>query len=156
MTALIPVVRRLLVLAVLAVGSILGGPTSRAFAAPTAGTAESVHGYDVSTVARVNDRTFAAAGMASDLLNGVRDESLSLPIYHPRPSTTPSVSLVATNTADDLVRFDPEWASRQIAGQNLPGSTGYATTPGGNTLSERAKVNRVLGRLTAACTDLVD
>ena len=64
-----------------------------------------------------------------------------------RPETAQLVSgaCVATNTADDLVRFDPEWASRQIAGQNLPGSTGYATTPGGNTLSVHAAERTFLG-----------
>jgi len=55
----------------------------------------------------------------------------------------------APNTAaglgDDLVRFDPQWASRQLAGQNLPGSTGWATTPGGRTLSVHAAERTFLG-----------
>lgn len=56
---------------------------------------------------------------------------------------------LAPNTAaglgDDLVRFDPQWASRQLAGQNLPGSTGWATTPGGRTLSVHAAERTFLG-----------
>ncbi len=44
-----------------------------------------------------------------------------------------------------MVRFDPEFASRQIAGQNLPGSAGYATTPGGNTLSVHAAERTFIG-----------
>lgn len=43
------------------------------------------------------------------------------------------------------MRYDPEWASRQLAGQNFPGSTGYATTPGGRTLSAHAAERAFLG-----------
>jgi hypothetical protein len=51
----------------------------------------------------------------------------------------------AAGLGDDLVRFDPQWASRQLAGQNLPGSTGWATTPGGRTLSVHAAERTFLG-----------
>jgi hypothetical protein len=37
-----------------------------------------------------------------------------------------------------VVRYDPEWASRQLLGQNTPGSTGYAVTLGGRTVSAYA------------------
>ena len=50
----------------------------------------------------------------------------------PRPST-------------DVVPFDPELASRQIAGQNLPGSSGFAVTPGGRTLSVHAAERTFIG-----------
>ncbi len=46
------------------------------------------------------------------------------------PQITP-----ATGSGTDVVRYDPEWASRQLLGQNTPGSTGYAVTPGGRTVS---------------------
>mgnify|MGYP000297032517 CR=1 FL=1 len=52
---------------------------------------------------------------------------------------------IATEAADDLVRFDPEFASHQIAGQNLPGSAGCATTPGGSTLSVHAAERTLIG-----------
>jgi RHS repeat-associated protein len=45
---------------------------------------------------------------------------------------------IAAEDGSGLVRYDPEWASRQIAGQNSPGSTGYATTPGGRDLTVHA------------------
>ena len=76
---------------------------ARLLALPTTtGVAQVAHAYDVSTVASVDDRTSAAAETASALLNGVRDESVSLPIYDPGPSTTSSRSVVATNTVDDV------------------------------------------------------
>ncbi len=79
---------------------------ARLLALPTTtGVAQVAHAYDVSTVASVDDRTSAAAETASALLNGVRDESVSLPIYDPGPSTTSSRSVVATNTANDVLRF---------------------------------------------------
>jgi hypothetical protein len=55
---------------------------------------------------------------------------------------------VATNSVDDassIVRYDPQWASRQLAGQNLPSSTGYATTPGGRTFSAHAAERTFVG-----------
>jgi RHS repeat-associated protein len=51
----------------------------------------------------------------------------------------------AAGLSDDIVRFDPQWASRQLAGQNLPGSSGWATTPGGRTLSVHAAERTFLG-----------
>lgn len=58
-----------------------------------------------------------------------------------------SLSVVAPRTTPggDLVPFDPEWASRQVAGQNFPGATGYATTPGGRTLSVHGAERIYLG-----------
>jgi hypothetical protein len=48
---------------------------------------------------------------------------------------------VATNTLDDaagMIRYDPEYASRTILGQDVPGATGYGVTPGGRTVSVHA------------------
>ena len=58
-----------------------------------------------------------------------------------------SSNLVAPSAArgGDLVPFDPEWASRQIAGQNFPGATGYASTLGGRTLSVHGAERIYLG-----------
>ncbi len=47
----------------------------------------------------------------------------------------------ATNAIDDasgLARYDPEYASRSILGQDFPGATGYGATPGGRTVSVHA------------------
>ncbi|HEY3142122.1 MAG TPA: hypothetical protein VGJ86_13385 [Acidimicrobiales bacterium] len=57
----------------------------------------------------------------------------------------PSGSAISDDAASSIVRYDPELASRQLAGQNLPGSTGYATTPGGRTLSAHAAERTFLG-----------
>jgi hypothetical protein len=43
------------------------------------------------------------------------------------------------------VPYDPQWASRQFVGQNLPGSSGYAVTPGGRTLSAHAAERVAVG-----------
>lgn len=51
----------------------------------------------------------------------------------------------AADAATDIVRYDPQWASRQLAGQNLPGSTGWATTPGGRTLTAHAAERTFVG-----------
>lgn len=58
------------------------------------------------------------------------------------PSWTSFVELVAPKAAPgaDLVRYDPEFASRQIL--NQPGASGYAETPGGRTVSVHAAVGR--------------
>lgn len=53
-------------------------------------------------------------------------------------SSTSSGSFIATEAGTDLVRYDPEWASRQLLDQNLPGSNGYGVTPGGRTVSAHA------------------
>jgi RHS repeat-associated protein len=52
---------------------------------------------------------------------------------------------VSVSPPSDLLPYDPEWASRQVAGQNWPGATGYATTPGGRTLSVHAAERIILG-----------
>jgi hypothetical protein len=60
-------------------------------------------------------------------------------------------------TADagtDLVSYDPEWASRQLADQNLPGSAGYATTDAGRTLSAHAAERVFVGGAGRAPTSL--
>jgi hypothetical protein len=101
--------------------------------------------YDERSIARIDTREVYVVEAASPLVNDPPEVSASPSIEARGTSTTSSRSFVATNTADDLVRFDPEWASRQIAGQNLPGSTGYATTPGGNTLSVHAAERTFLG-----------
>lgn len=55
--------------------------------------------YDVPTVARVDDRTFATARAVLALFNDAHDESVSPPVDGSGTSTTPSLSLNATNTA---------------------------------------------------------
>jgi RHS repeat-associated protein len=45
----------------------------------------------------------------------------------------------------DLVPYDPQWASRQLLDQNFPGSSGYAVTPEGRTISAHAAERIALG-----------
>ena len=82
----------------------------------------SVDAFD--TVPRV-----VAAGRAPSVLRSA--EPLDAP-------TASSRAFVATEAGTDLVRYDPEWASRQMLDQNTPGSSGYGVTPGGRTVSAHA------------------
>ena len=106
----------------------------------------SVQATDAAAAARPETRVRANPGSLLATVGPESGETLAT-IGQLRQVSVVSVSAtgVAANTVDDLVRFDPEWASRQIAGQNLPGSTGYATTPGGNTLSVHAAERTFLG-----------
>jgi hypothetical protein len=94
--------------------------------------------YDATAVARVDVHSRAAAGAALALLSDVREESASLSIGARGTSTTLAFTSVATEAGTDLVRYDPGWASRQLLGQNTPGSVGYAVTPGGRTVTAHA------------------
>ena len=60
-------------------------------------------------------------------------------------NTMRGVSPRSAGLADDIVRYDPQWASRQLAGQNAPGSAGWAMTPAGRTLSAHAAERTYLG-----------
>ena len=62
----------------------------------------------------------------------------SVGCVRPETADLASGSCVATEAGTDLVRYDPEWASRQMLGQNTPGSSGYGATPGGRTVSAHA------------------
>jgi len=62
----------------------------------------------------------------------------------PAPGTAlndlPTTNLVAPQTTpgSGVVKYDPELVSRQMLGQNTPGSTGFGVTPGGRTVSAHA------------------
>jgi hypothetical protein len=62
----------------------------------------------------------------------------SVGCLRPPDTAIASGSCVATEAGTDLVRYDPEWASRQMLDQNTPGSSGYGVTPGGRTVSAHA------------------
>jgi RHS repeat-associated protein len=114
-------------------------------------TAEAVGVYGLGTVgstlgnagtraytAVANSRVVQGIGAAGTAVRGLVTRSGS-----EGPATAAASPAAATST--DVVRFDPEWASRQIAGEDLPGSSGYATTPAGNTLSVHAAERAFLG-----------
>lgn len=108
-----------------------GDGASRVIALPTTATGPATFTYDVQSIALVEvcatDGAVAGRKQPGDL-----SEWSALPSAEPEgASTTPSLSLNATEAVDDLVRFDPGWVSRQIVGRNLRGSTGCAATPGG-------------------------
>lgn len=63
---------------------------------------------------RVGPRSAAASGVAASRVTSAR------------PPSYP------------IVNFDAQWASRELLGQNVPGSVGFATTPAGRTISAHA------------------
>lgn len=94
--------------------------------------------YDAQPIARVDVRAIAALKATPAQVSVAREASASPPVESRGASTTPSARSVATEAGTDLVRYDPEWASRQMLGQNTPGSSGYGVTPGGRTVSAHA------------------
>jgi hypothetical protein len=94
--------------------------------------------YDAPAVARVDAGRFTPAEGSPAQLSGSREESASIPVDARDTSTTPLARNIATEAGTDLVRYDPGWASRQLLGQNTPGSVGYAVTPGGRTVTAHA------------------
>lgn len=63
-------------------------------------------------------------------------------------ATTASVVKEASSGGDSalaLVRYDPEYASRVLLGQDLPGSSGYGITPSGRPLLPHAAERVALG-----------
>lgn len=101
--------------------------------------------YDAPAVAPTDTNETVASEATSDVAHATPVGSARCSDVAVHSSTTPLAGGVATEAGTDLVPYDPEWASRQIAGQNLPGSSGYATTPGGNTLSAHAAKRTFLG-----------
>jgi hypothetical protein len=94
--------------------------------------------YDERAIARVDTREVYVVEAASPLVNERPEVSASPSIEARGTSTTPFTLSYATRAGTDLVRYGPEWASRQMLGQNTPGSSGYGVTPGGRTLSAHA------------------
>jgi hypothetical protein len=75
--------------------------------------------YDGSAVARVDVHSRAAAGAAPTLLSGAREESASLSTGARGASTTPHATLVATNTADDVVGLADDYIDITAKGSRV-------------------------------------
>lgn len=109
---------------------------------------EGPHAYDRSSVSRTDASAwFASGSLPSHVAAGDGGPASRATAAH-STSTTPLLltgTPSAAGAADDIVRYEPPWASRQFAGQNLPGSTGWATTPGGRTLSAHAAERTFVG-----------
>lgn len=120
--------------------ALLLGNSTPASASPAVTTTNSApaYVYDVATVASVDVRTGGGVDSGSAQFTGLRERDVAPAGSIQGTSTTPAVLGNATEAGTDLVRYDPEWASRQLLDQNTPGSSGYGVTPGGRTVSAHA------------------
>ncbi len=59
--------------------------------------------------------------------------------------TSTGLRSVPAEPGTAIVSYDPQWASRELLGQNTPGSAGYGLTPGGRTVSAHAAERIALG-----------